>query len=232
MAGKVTPMLTTAHLHKYPLFEGLHEDELARLLPHLHKRTFAKGVYLFYPQSPSLNTYLVEAGMVRLFFTNTHGEEFLLNLVRPGGSFGLPVIQADQGRLMGAATYQDAVILTIACEQLLAAMQTIPRLAQNLYREASTSGRMLLIHTRALVTMNLEARLAFFLLRVAQVWQMPATIEMPLHQSELAGWLGASRGRLNRALQKLQTQGIIRIEENHILILDRTRLERLAQTSD
>jgi len=222
-------MLTTDQLQKKPLFECLSEHDLARLLPHLQKRTFSKGVYLFYPGSPSTHTYLVESGLVRLFFTNANGEEFLINLVRSPTAFGLPVVQPESPRLMGAAVFQDAVIFSLPSDYLVEAMQATPLLARNLYREASASARMLLMYSRALVTLDLSARLAFVLLHIAQIWQNNHEIEMPITQSQLASWLGASRGRLNRALIDLQTQGFIRLEGTRILLLERSALEKLAQ---
>lgn len=218
------------HLQKYPLFNGLSEKELELLVPHLLKRSFAKGVYLFFPESPSFNTFLVESGLVRLFFTNLHGEEYLLNLVRPGGAFGLPVLQGENTRLMGAAAYKDSIVFSIESQKLLQFIPVIPQLACNLYREASTSARMLLVHVRALVTLPLTARLAFLLVRISQVWQMGDNIIMPLNQAELAGWLGASRGRLNRALNELQKQELIELRDARIIILNRPGLERLIRT--
>lgn len=224
--------VTTAQLEKYSLFADLLEDDLKCILPYVQKRAFAKGVYLFYPQSSSLKTYLVESGLVRLFFTNAHGEEFLLNLVRPQGVFGLPVLQEEQVRLMGAATYQDSVILSISSAHLAEAMQTMPQLAINLYREASTSARMLLNHTRSIVTLSLNERLALMLLRLSKIWQSTDTIDMPINQTELAGWLGASRGRLNRALAELQKQGLLQVEADHIKLTDRMGLKNLANTGE
>lgn len=216
-------------LQKYPLFEGLSEDDLARLIRHIHKRAFARGAYLFYPGSPSTNTYLVESGLVRLFFTNARGEEFLINLVQHPQVFGLPVPQPEDTRLMGAAVSQDAVILSVASGCLMEAMQSMPLLARNLYREASASARMVLMYNRALVTLDLSARLAALLLHIARSSQSAVVLDMPINQSHLASWLGASRGRLNQALMDFQKQGFIRLEDKHIRLLDQAALEHLSQ---
>jgi CRP/FNR family transcriptional regulator len=216
-------------LQKYPLFESLPEKDLVRLLPHIQKRAFGKGVYLFYPGSPNSQTYLVESGLVRLFFTNAHGKEFFLNLVHSGGIFGLPVLEASQTRLMGASAFQDSVIVSIPCEVLTDNMLTMPLLARNLYREASQSARLLVNHSKRLVTLSLNARLAQTILQVARMWGTAEGMEMPLNQSQFASWLGASRGRLNRALIDLQKQGLIRTEDTFIYLLDKDGLERVGQ---
>ena len=76
---------------KHPLFNGLTEVELAQLLPCFSKRSFGKGVYLYHPGNLAYNCYLVETGLVRLFFTNASGKEFTLELVSPPSILGSPV---------------------------------------------------------------------------------------------------------------------------------------------
>ncbi|MBN1876447.1 MAG: Crp/Fnr family transcriptional regulator [Anaerolineae bacterium] len=223
-------MLTLGQIRKYSLFTDLNEDELARLAPCLIKRAYAKGVYLFYPGTSGLNTYLVESGLVRLFFTNAVGQEFLINLVGPGEVFGYPILAADALRIMGAATYKPSVILSISHNDLLTVMESSPRLMRNVYSELSAGSRKLLLYTRSLVIVNLEGRLAIRLLHLlGKSKNQTETIEIPLSQTEFASWLGASRGRLNHAMNQLQKMGVIRVEGRKITILNRSGLERLAE---
>jgi len=83
-----------------------------------------------------------------------------------------------------------------------------------------------------LMTSNLSARLAFVFLFLAHKQQNADEIEMPIHQAELASWVGGSRGRLNRTLSEMQKSGLIQVEDNRILLLDRSALERIANPGD
>lgn len=221
-------MTSIDYLQRYPLFEAIPEEDLMRLAPHIHKRAIAKGVYLFFPGSSSTSTYLVVSGLVRLFFINANGDEFLLNLLKAGNVFGLPVPLEGDVRLMGAAAYEDSVVLSIPSALLMENMPSMPQLAINLYREVSIGARSLLIHATNMVTLPLNGRLAFLLLNLSKMWQTGDHIELPISQAELAGWLIASRGRLNRALGELKKKGLIYIEDDKIKILDRVGLEHLA----
>ncbi len=222
-------MTSIDHLQRYLLFEAIPEEDLMRLAPHIHKRAIAKGVYLFFPGSSSTNTYLVVSGLIRLFFTNSNGDEFILNLIKTGSVFGLPVPLEGDVRLMGAAAYEDSVVFSIPSALLMESMPSMPQLAINLYREVSIGARALLIHATTLVTLPLYARLAFLLLNLSKMWQTGDRIELPISQTELAGWLMASRGRLNRAIGELQRKGLICLnDDKSIQILDRVGLERLA----
>jgi len=225
-------MVNKDQLKKFALFDGLEDAELTRLLPYINKHAYAKDVYLYYPQTPSIKTYLIQSGLVRLFFTNSHGEEYLLKLIRPYDAFGLPLLKKDQLRLMGAAAYQDSVILSIGSDYLIESMQRFPQLALNLYHEASSAGRELLLHTRNLATLNLNERLAFIFLYLSHKQQNRDAIELPIRQAEFAGWIAVSRGRLNRALNEMQKQGLISVENTRILLIDRSALERIANPGD
>jgi CRP-like cAMP-binding protein len=152
----------------------------------------------------------------------------LLNLVGPHEAFGLPLLKEDESRVMGAAVYRPAVVLSMSREDLFKSMDESPQLMRNVYQELTTTARKLLLHTQSLVTTHLDGRLATLLLRLARKDLNPVSmIDMPLSQAEIAGWLGASRGRLNRAMNRLTQQGLIRVDGQKILILDPAGLRRI-----
>lgn len=223
-------MVPVENIRHYPLFAGLNDDELARLAPLLTRRVFAQGAYIYYPGNPGLNTYLVESGLVRLFFADATGEEFLVNLVGPLAVFGHPLLEDNQLRVMGAAAHRPSVLLSIGREDLFQMMDFSPQLLRNVYLDLSTNARKLLLHTRMLVTLPLNARLATILLRLARKDEDQAyTADLPFSQDTLAGWVGASRGRVNRAMKQLQQMGLIAVDGHRIALLDRPGLERLTE---
>lgn len=223
-------MSATDQIQNYPLFEGLSEAELASIAPRLVRRSFARGVHLFYPGNPSMNTYLIESGLVRLFFVDARGEEFLLNLIGPREVFGLPPLGKNQLRIIGAAAHQPSVILSISCQDLLSFMDRSPQFMRNAYQAVATSARQLAMHTRSLVTLGLYGRLAVLLLRLSmRPSETPDEITLPLSQAELATWVGASRGHLNRTVARMQQLGLIHVDGQKIVILDRPGLVRLSE---
>jgi CRP-like cAMP-binding protein len=57
-------------------------------------------------------------------------------------------------------------------------------------------------------------------------------VHLPLSQGEMASWLGASRGRLNRAVKELTQLGLICNDGQKYVILDREGLEQIIQESE
>lgn len=223
-------MVTVAQIRHFPLFAGLDEAELDRLAFLLTRRVFAQGAYIYYPGNPGLNSYLVESGLVRLFLTNAVGEEYLLNLVKPLQFFGHPLLGDNQLRVVGAAAHQPSTILSIEREAFFEMMDVSPRFLRNVYLDLSTNARKLSLHTRMIVTLSLNGRLATMILRLAGAGNgEEQRIELPLSQEMLAGWVGASRGRVNRALGQLQKMGYIRLDGQDLVVLDRAGLQYMAE---
>jgi len=223
-------VLSVDQIRKYPLFEGLNEAELARLANILTKRSFARGAYVFYPGSPGANAYLVESGLVRIFFSTASGHEVLIYLAGSSEVFGLPTLQETQLRILGAMAYLPSVFLSIGREDFFQMLDSSPQFSRNVYLEQSIISRRLLLHVRMLTTLNLNGRLATMLLRLASKnANQEYIIDFPIRQEDLAGWVGASRGRLNQAMQLLQQLGLIHVEGQKIVILDYPGLERMSE---
>jgi CRP-like cAMP-binding protein len=218
------------YLKDYSLFAGLTSEELARVAPHMYRRAVPRGSYLFRPDTPGHNTYIVEEGMIRLFFANLAGEEFILNLVPPGEVFGVPVPREEIVRVYGASAFRDSSVLSIEGRILLEIAAGIPQLMLNLYSDVLKDLRNLTLHTRMLATARIETRLAAMLLHLGtgRGSGEPGN-SILLTQSELATWIGASRGRVNRAISQFEGQGWIRVDRKRIHILNLQELKGIAE---
>ena len=224
------PMVSVDQIRNYPLFEGLNEAELARLASAIVKRSFVRGAYVFYPGNPGANAYLVESGLVRMFFSTASGQEILLNLASPPEAFSLPTLQERQLRVIGASAVVPTVLLCIGREDFFQMFDASPQFARNVYRTLLIISRKLLLHSRMFSTLDLNGRLATMLLRLAKKNANQEHIfQVPISQEDFAGWVGASRGRLNQAMKRLQQLGLIEVRGQTVAILDYAGLERLAE---
>jgi CRP-like cAMP-binding protein len=223
---------TNDQLRAYPLFSDLNDADLAQIVPCLSKRIFGKGAYLYHPGNPAVNAYMVEAGLVRLFFTNKQGDEHLIYLVGPRNLVGLPMLFADQVREVGAMAVQPTTVWALSQKDLAHFAQCFPQLTQNIYRLMDLTLRALLRAFQMQVILDINGRLACTILYLSRLSVGLGTINefiLPVSQAELATWLGASRGHLNRALSHLQQLGLIRLKEQKLTILDRPGLLRLTE---
>lgn len=224
-------MINVNQISDFPLFAGLSETELSSLAPLLSKRTFAKGAYLYNPGSPSLNIYLVESGLIRMFFSNSVGQEFMLDVVGPRSIIGLALLKEDQTRLGGASALQTSTVLVLSQKDLNHFIQRYPRLMHNLYQAMDANIRRLLFYARGMATISLQGRIATMLLYLTRDEGAGAQdeLDLPISQTDFATWVGASRGSLNRTLSLLQKLGLLRLEGQKFVILDRPGLQHLTE---
>jgi CRP-like cAMP-binding protein len=225
-------LITKNLLRDYPLFTGLSEAEFSNLASCMSRRTFAKNAYIYYPGNPGLNMYLVESGLVRLFFTNARGEEFIMDLIGPHHIVGFPLLPDDQIRLAGAAAQLTSMVLVLSWEDVSHFMKSSPQFMRNISLETISCVKRQMLHIQSLTCISLNGRLANLLLFLSTNGKNQETrkeIDLPLNQTEMASWLGASRGRLNRVLSRMQNLGLIYVDGQKINILDRQGLERMTE---
>ncbi len=220
-------MLSIEQIRHYPFFKGVCEDELQMLAVCMTKRYFNKNTYIYHQGNPAVNLYLIESGLVRLFFCNNTGDEFILNLVGQGSVIGHSLAMENQPRLLGAAAQLPTVLLSIPRENLICILETSRQLTFNLALEFAEMQRKLLLHYQSFIMTGMEGRTALLLLHIGE--GKKDELDLPISQTELAGWLGISRGGLNRTLVRFQKLGLIFLEGSKIYILDRARLTCLAE---
>jgi len=73
---------------------------------------------------------------------------------------------------------------------------------------------------------SVRQRLAEFLIRQAE--ENPLDARPRWTQDDIARQLGTVRDVVGRTLRKLEDEGLIRFQRQHILLLDREKLESLA----
>jgi CRP-like cAMP-binding protein len=101
----------------------------------LTKRNFASGAYLYYPDSPGMNIYLIASGLVSLFFTDLQGRKYILDVLGGQAMVGLPMLYESQVRMAGAVTLLPTTALVMPRKTLMQFAQLFPRLMHNIYLE-------------------------------------------------------------------------------------------------
>ncbi len=219
-------------LHRVSLFADLPDDELARLVACLAKRTFARDMILFHKGSPSQALYLIESGKVRIFSLSEAGQEITLDVYGPGDCFGETALLDGQLRCSGAMTLEPTVTYTLPRDDFLRCLEAHPGVARRALALLADRLNHLTVFAENLAFLDVPGRIAAILLELAERYGVAAggiEINLHLNQSELASWVCASREMVNKCLGDLRDQGLIRIEGKAITILDPAGLKHRVQ---
>lgn len=215
------------------LFEGLPSEALSRLAGRAVERHLNRGELLFSANDPSDGLYIVLSGSVRAFRVNLDGREQTIHIERPGGM--LAEVAAFDGGPFPSTTIaeEDSDVLFLAREDVRQFMLQHPEAALKALTIIAKKLRMIASMVEQLALMDVGQRLARFLLDEAQS-SVPkltngASFTLPLSHSQIASRLGSVREVVSRGLQKLTQQGIIRIQDHRVVLLNIRKLREHAE---
>jgi CRP-like cAMP-binding protein len=220
----------TTILEKVPLFAGLPPGELAELNGRLRRRRLARGQTLFLEGDPGTSLCIVETGRVKLGLTSPEGREIILTLLGPGDVFGELALLDGQPRSANASAVEPSDVLLLARDDFLAFLRQRPELATVLLATLSGWLRRLTTQMQDVAFLDVPARLARTILRLAEAEQamhgQPVTPR--LTQTDLAGMVGTTRETLNKWLGFYEDEGLIRRDKRQIVVLRPDKLRSRA----
>ncbi len=222
-------MTVAAMLKKISLFSGLSEAELDLLAEATGRRTFAKDMIIFHKDSPGQTLYIIESGRVRIFILSESGQEISVNVYGPGEFFGELALLDSMPRSAGAVVMEDTVTLTLQRDDFLNLLREHPEIAMNIMRVLSTRLRYTTMYAESLAFLDVFGRVAAKLIELADRYGTEKDgieIALRLTQSELASWIGASRESVNKVLGTFRDQGLIELDGQRIIVLDRRELKK------
>lgn len=210
------------------LFGAADDDVLSAVVRALRIRRFRRGDTIFHQGDPGDSLYVMASGSVKVVLPSEQGAEpAIVAVLGPGEFFG-------ELSLLDGAPHSATIVAIEASETLvlqrdafLSLVDTDRDLRHALLVSVASELRRLTGHVEDLHFLDLPGRLASRILRLAER-ELPAEGEVrvpwPYTQSELAGMIGGSRQSVNRLMADLTDQGLVRLERDHLVVIDPDRL--------
>jgi CRP/FNR family transcriptional regulator, cyclic AMP receptor protein len=214
---------------KWPLLDGISEDDVQLVLSVARRRTFARGEVVFHADDPADTLHLIDKGRFVVRVGTPLGETAILAVLGSGEMFG-------ELALLGDGT--DRRSATVAALEP-AATRSVHRLDFDRLRARHPGTSEVLIailsgHVRRLTTHLVEAlyvpadkRVRRRLVEVAAIYDGEGgEAVVPLTQEDLAGLAGTSRATVNRVLREEEARGAVRLGRGRTTVLDAAALAR------
>lgn len=232
LVGKNNLTSRLIFFRQVPLFAELTESELAELVKDLARREFKQGESIFAQGDPGQVLYLIESGQVRIFVHGSEGHERSVVFYGSGDIFGELAVIDGLPRSASAEATENTVVYTLNRDLFREHMRRAPQLALNFMKALSVRVRHTTDQVGNLALLDVPSRLARKLLELAQnhgqVEAEGVRVNLTLTQSELASMIGATRESINKALGNFKRQGLIRMEQGHIIIVDPDLLREIS----
>lgn len=211
-------------------FAGLDERALASIAAVAVLHHYAAGEIVFLEGEPCRGMYIVQSGLLKGLIASLGGREQIIRLLGPGEVFNDHGVLLREGRnLVTVQAIEASALWMIDRESLLTLIKQHPLICLTISQNLASRVVHLMKLVEDLSLRTVEGRVARLLL------EQPAgdlKRRRWATQAEMASRLGTVPDVINRALHKLEAEGLIRIVRHLIEIVDHIRLEQKAETRD
>jgi CRP-like cAMP-binding protein len=214
------------------LLDSLDRRALDGLLARGSRRRVRKGSTLFVEGDRSDVVLAILSGRVRVFTSDASGRETVLAIRGPGDVLGELTALDGNPRSASATALETAEVVAIPGDAFRSALDEIPSLARvvlaTVVGRLRDSDRKRAEFGGADAARRVARRLVELADRYGEETAEGIAVQVSLSQDDLAGWTGASREAVSRAIGDLRRAGLIGTARRAVTILDLEGLRRRA----
>ena len=214
------------------IFSGLDQTTRAEIEHSLTYQTYSSGHMLFAPHDHGEQIFILRVGRVRIYKLSAEGRILTLMLLEPLTIFGEMAL-VGQGRYdTFAETMSECEIGTLARARLQQIIERYPQVTITLMELMGRRLRAMEHKLADIAFKSVPQRLASVLLNLTalpspQAETQPVVVRYT-HQ-QLAEMIGSYRETVTKALGDMREAGMIRVEDDTIILTDLTQLQALTR---
>jgi CRP/FNR family transcriptional regulator, cyclic AMP receptor protein len=212
-------------LRSVDFFNGFTDETLAEIAQHATLSTYHRGDVVFAESDPAADLYVVISGRIAISNRSVDGRESVLALMGHGTLFGEMALFDNLGRSAGARALETSEIIGVPFAVLKErfsgdanALWSVIGLFSQRLREANEA-------IADSVFLDVTGRTAKRLLDIAG---SSDEFTLPITQEELAGMIGASRERVNKAIAAFVRLGWLEQRDRTYRIIERKKMTNRA----
>jgi CRP-like cAMP-binding protein len=219
-------MLDPALLAEVELFGTLPTEAVELVAAAAQPRTLRRGDVLFREGDPGDELFVVESGRIAIANKSFDGRESVFALMEAGDVFGEMSLFDGHGRSAEARALEASKVYAVPFEPLRDLFREQPSLLWPVVELLASRIRNMDVALADSVFLDVTGRTAKRLLELAGEHD---EFQLPITQEELAGLVGASRERVNKAISSFVRLGWLEQRDRRYRITNRIQLERRAR---
>ena len=219
-------------LTRCPLFAGLKEEDLKKIRGIASLKHIGKREVLFSEGEEAKGFYVILSGKIKLYKISPEGKEQILHVVSAPDAFAEAALFLEGRYPAFAEALSDSQLLFFPKRDFVHLIEKNPQLSINMIVSLSHFLRRFASLIEELSLKEVSSRIAKYLidlsLKSSKEGKSSKEVELDLSKTQLALKLGTISETLSRTLAKMRVKGMIDVNRNKILILNREALEELA----
>lgn len=214
-----------------PLFTGVPDEALLRLVGNHSPSKTNKGAVLFQRGDPADAFYIILDGWVKVYRMSPVGVETIVSIFTRGESFAEAAMFNGGVYPVDAETITPCRILCIYADTFRSLVHEEPDLALAMLASTSKHLKYLVEQLEQIKLLSAPRRIAGFLVGLCSSDEGPCTITLPYEKSLIANRLGMQPESFSRAILKLRPIGVM-VEREYVAITDVAKLNEYAGNND
>jgi CRP-like cAMP-binding protein len=218
------------YLGVLPLFSDLSPPELERLARGCQLRRFGRGEAVFRVGQPCEEFHVTVTGQVKLFAVSPAGQEKVIELIGPGGSFAEALMFTGQPYIINAQSLTDSLLLSVSKKAVVAEIEGDSRFAMRMLAGISRRLHGLVRDVQAYSLHSGMQRVIGYLLRdqvaADEVSSAALTVLLPVSKAIIASRLSLTPEYFSRVLHELEMANLIEVDKREIRIRDPLKLSQ------
>lgn len=215
-------------ISKSLLFKGLAEPQLKEFIKIAVEKKIKKGDTVFFEGENANGFYLVLEGVIKVFKVSSDGKEQILHILGPGEPFGEVPVFSGQRFPANAEPIIQSRLLFFARKDFIGLISGNPSLALNMIAVLSMRLREFAAQIENLSLKEVPGRLATYLIYLSGEQNNNGMVNLDISKGQLASLLGTIPETLSRIFNRMSKQGLIKVKDRAVMILDPEGLETLA----
>ncbi len=220
------------YIQKCELFEQLAPADLEILESRARIRSFPKKSVVYLPQDAADSVYVIAEGRIRLVSITPEGKEAIHAIFEPGDLFGELAILGSEPREEYAEAVVTSKVIAIPRESIDEVMRKNAQLSLAVTKLIGWRRKKLERRLRNLLFRSNRERLTGLLWELTERYGRRTDegllIDIKLSHQDLAGLIGVTRESVTLALGELQSEGMITIGRQRIVVLNVSQLAQAA----
>ncbi|MDH4173605.1 MAG: cyclic nucleotide-binding domain-containing protein [Betaproteobacteria bacterium] len=223
---KHPPIKVQAFLANLPMFSEMQRAELDRIAASTLAVHAEKGEAICHCGDPCTGFHVVVYGQVKLGFSSPQGVEKVVEIVRPGQSFGEALMFLDAPYIVFAQALADSMLLHVAKHAVLDELARDAGFARRMLSGLARRLHGLVRDVEAYTLRSSHERVIGYLLAEAPEGANGGAAEVHLSagKSVIASRLNMTPEHFSRILHELGNDGMIEIQGRTVHIPDLARL--------
>jgi len=209
-------------------FEGLDDSALKMVAEYMRLYEFERKETVYFEDEPSAGLHIIESGSAKVYLLSPQGRQYIVKILYEGDTFNEVSVYGGGKNPVNTAALEKSKIWIIRVEILRKLVSSYPNYSQKIINNLSNNLRSLVLRVSGMAFFQVTHRLARLLNELPEE-ALSGGNKTRLTQDQLAARLGSVREVIARSLRELERCGAVRMENRRIYIVDKEKLDQLAE---